>query len=153
MIQPVNPKGNHPWIFIRRIDAEDEAPIFWSPDEKNWLIGKEPDAGKNWRQEEKWMTEDEIVGWHHWLNEHEFEQTQGYGEGQGSLMCHSSWDCKDLNMTKWLYNNYGSSTLGSNLCLLHWHAGSLPWSHQGNLNIQKKSYKILKLIYYMNSLI
>ena len=72
-IQPVNPKGNQSWIFIRRADAEGETPILWPPDVKNWLIGKDPDAGKDLRQEEKGTTEDEMVGWHHWLNGHEFE--------------------------------------------------------------------------------
>ena len=72
-IQPVYPKGNQSWIFIGRTDAETETPILWPPDVKNWLIGKDPDAGKDWSQEEKGMTEDEMVGWHHWLNEHEFE--------------------------------------------------------------------------------
>ena len=72
-IQPVHPKENHPWIFIGRTDAEAETPIFWPPDVKNWLIGKDLDAGNNWRREEKGTTEDEMVGWHHWLNGHEFE--------------------------------------------------------------------------------
>ena len=72
-IQPVHPEGNQSWIFIGRTDAEVEAPIIWPPDVKSWLIGKDPDAGKDWRQEEKRMTEDETVGWHHWLNGHEFE--------------------------------------------------------------------------------
>ena len=76
-IKPVNPKGNQPWIFIVRIDAEAEAPIIWPPDVKNWLIGKDPNAGKEWRQEEKGMAENEIVVWHHWLNEYEFEQAPG----------------------------------------------------------------------------
>ena len=75
-IKPVNPKENQPWIFIGRTDAEAEAPIIWPPDAKGQLIGKDPDAGKDWRQEEKGTTEDEMVGWHHRLNEHEFEQTQ-----------------------------------------------------------------------------
>ena len=72
-IQPVNPKVNQTWIFIGKTDAEAEAPVLWSPDVKNWLIGKDPDAGKYWRQEVKWMTEDEIVGWHHRLDTYEFE--------------------------------------------------------------------------------
>ena len=72
-IKPVNPKGNQSWIFIGRTDAEAEAPILWPPDTKGWLIGKDPDAGKDWRQEEKGTTEDEMVGWHHWLDGHEFE--------------------------------------------------------------------------------
>ena len=84
-IKPVNPKGNWPWIFIGRTDVEAEAPILWSPDTKNWLFRKDPDAGKNWRQEEKGMTEGEMVGWHHWVNGCEFEQAPGDGKGQGSL--------------------------------------------------------------------
>ena len=72
-IQPVHPKGDQSWIFIGRTDAEAETPILWPPDAKNWLIGKNPDAGKDWRQEEKGMTEDEMVEWYHWLNGHEFE--------------------------------------------------------------------------------
>ena len=83
-IKPVNPKGNHPWIFIGRTDAEAEAPIFWPPDAKSWLIRKDIDAGKDWRQEEKGTTEDKMAGWHHWLNRHEFEQALGDSEGQGS---------------------------------------------------------------------
>ena len=88
-IQPVNLKGNQPWIFIGRTDAEAEAPILWPPDVKNWLIGKDPDAGKDWRQEEKGMTEDEMVGWQHRLDGHELEQALGVGDGQGSLACFS----------------------------------------------------------------
>ena len=83
----VHPKENKSWIFIGRTDAEAEAPIIWPPDLKNWLIGKDPDAGKNWRQEEKGMTEDEMVGWHHWLDRHEFEQVPGVVDGQGSPCC------------------------------------------------------------------
>ena len=82
-IKPVNPKGNQPWIFTGRTDAE--APILWPPDAKSWLIGKDPDAGKDWRQEEKGTTEDEMVEWHHRLNGCNLEQTLGDGEGQGSL--------------------------------------------------------------------
>ena len=93
-IKPVNPKGNQPWIFIGRTDAEAEAPIFWPPDEKSQLIGKDPDAGKDWRQEEKGTTEDEMVGWQHQLNGHEFEQTLGDSERQGSLACCSPWGHK-----------------------------------------------------------
>ena len=81
-IQSIHPTGDQSWIFIGKTDAEAEIPIVWPPDGKNWLIGKDPDAGKDWRQEEG-MTEDEMVGWHYWLNEQEFEQTLGDGEGQG----------------------------------------------------------------------
>ena len=83
--QPVHPKGNQSWIFFGRTDAEAETPVLWPPDVKNWLIGKDPDAGKDWRWEEKGMTEDEMVGWHHWLNGHDFEEAPGVGDGQGSL--------------------------------------------------------------------
>ena len=84
-IQPVNPKGNQSWIFIGRTDAEVEVPILWPPDAKRWLTGKDPNAGKDWGQEEKGVTEIEMVGWHHQLNGHEFEQILGDSEGQGSL--------------------------------------------------------------------
>ena len=90
-IQPVHPKGNHSWIFIGRTDAEAETPIVWPPDVKNWLIGKDPGAGKDWRQEKKATTEDEMVGWHHQLNGCEFEQAPGVGDRQGSLACTSPW--------------------------------------------------------------
>ena len=93
-IQPVHPRGNQSWIFIARTDAETETPILWLPDAKNWLIGKDPDAGKDWRHEEKGTTEDEMVGWHHRLKVHEFEWTLGVGDGQGSLACCSPWGCK-----------------------------------------------------------
>ena len=83
-------------------DAEVEAPILLPPDAKNWLIGKDPDAGKDWRQEEKQITEDKMVGWHHWLNGHEFEQALGDGDGQGSLACCSPWGCKELDTTEQL---------------------------------------------------
>ena len=84
-IQPVSPKGNQSSIFIRRTDTESEAPILWPPDAKSQVIGKDPDAGKDWRQEEKEMTEDEMGGWHHWLDGHNFEQAPGVGDGQGNL--------------------------------------------------------------------
>ena len=103
-IQPVHPKGNQSWIFIVRTDAEAEAPILWSPDAKNWFTGKDPHAGKDWRQEERRTTEDEMAGWHHWLNGHEFEQALGDGEGQGSLVCCSPWGSKDLDTTEQLNN-------------------------------------------------
>ena len=101
-IQAVHPKGNQSWIFIGRTDVEAETPILWLPDMKNWLIGKDPDAGKDWRREEKGTTEDEMVGWHHWLNGHEFESTLGIGNGQGGLACFSPWGRKELDMTEWL---------------------------------------------------
>ena len=99
-IQPVHPKGNQSWIFIGRNDAEAETPILWPPDVKNWFIGKDPDARKDWRQEEKGTTEDEMVGWLHRLNGHEFEYVQGVGDGQGSLVCCNPWGCKESDMTE-----------------------------------------------------
>ena len=133
-IKPVNPKGNQPWIFIRRTDAEAKAPILWPPDMKNWLIGKDPDPGKDWRQEEKGMTEDEMVGWHHRLNGHEFEQTLGVGDGHGSLACCSLWGHKEsdtterLNWTEyyeldteiqnWIKHAVSSSTLNIQLSII-----------------------------------
>ena len=98
-IQPVHPKGNQSWVFIGRTDAEAETPILWPPDVKNGFIGEDLDAGKDWRQEEKGTTEDEMVGWHYRLNGHEFEQTLGIGDGQGSC---SPWGCKESDMTEQL---------------------------------------------------
>ena len=97
-IKPVNPKGNKPWIFIGRTDAE--APILWPSNAKSWLIVKDPDVGKDRRQEEKGMTEDEIVRWHYWLSGHEFEQVLGDGEGQRSLACCSSWGHNESDTTE-----------------------------------------------------
>ena len=98
-IQPVNSKGNQSWIFFGRTDNEAETPMHWPPDGKNWLIGKDPDARKDWRQEGKGTTEDELVGWPHWLNQHEFEKTLGDSEGQGNLACCSSLGHKESDMT------------------------------------------------------
>ena len=93
-INPVNPKENQSWIFIERTDAEAETPVLWPPDAKNWLTGKDPGAGKDGGQEERGMTEGEMVGWHHWLDGREFEQSPGVDEGQGSLACCSPWGRK-----------------------------------------------------------
>ena len=101
-IKPVNPKRNQSWIFIGRTDVEAEAPILWPPDAKSWVIGKDPDSGKDWRQEEMGTTEDGMVGWHHWLDGHEFEQPLGVGDGQGSLGCCSPWGSKDSDTTEWM---------------------------------------------------
>ena len=101
-IQLVNPKGNQSWIFIGRTDAEAKAPILWPHDLKSRLLRKDPDAGKDWGQEEKGMTEDEMVGWHQWVNGHEFQQAPGIGDGQGSLVCCSPWGCKELDTTEQL---------------------------------------------------
>ena len=100
-IQPVHPKGNQSWMFIGRTD-EAETPILWPPDAKSWLIGKDPDAGKDWRQEEKATTEDEMFGWHHWLDGHGFGWTLGVGDGQGGLAFCSSWVHKESDTTEQL---------------------------------------------------
>ena len=104
-IQSVHPKGDQSWIFIGRTDAEAEAPVLWPPDVKSQFTGKDPDAGKDWRKEEKGVTEDEMVGWHHQLDGHELEQTPGDGEGQGSLACCRPWGFKQSDITRWLNGN------------------------------------------------
>ena len=108
-IKPVNPKGNQSWIFTRMTEAEAEVPILWPPDAKSQLIRKDPDAMRDWRQEEKRMTEDEMIGWHPWFNGHESEQALGDGEGQGSLACWSPWGHKECEMAEWLSNNNNKS--------------------------------------------
>ena len=154
-IQPVHPKGDQSWVFIERTYVKPETPILWPPDAKNWLIGKDPDAGKDWRWEEKGTTKNEMIGWHHWLDGHEFEQALGVGERQGSLTCYSPW-VAESDMTEWLnwtvpkpsrflcsWDSSGNNTRvgcysllqgifpnqGLNLCLLcllPWQVGSLP---------------------------
>ena len=104
-IKTVNSKGDQSWIFIGRTDAETEVPILWPPNAKSQLIGKASDVGKDWRQEEKGMTEDKMIGCHLWLNGHQFEQTQGNSVGQGSLACCSPWDHRELDTTERLNNN------------------------------------------------
>ena len=108
-IQPVHPKGDQSWVFIGRTDAEAEAPILRSPDAKSWLIGKDPDAGRDWGQEEKGMTEDEMVGWHHRLDRHGFRWTPGVADGQGGLACCDSWGRKESDTTEQLnWTDWGS---------------------------------------------
>ena len=99
-IQLVHPKGDQSWVFIGKTDVEAETPILWPPDAKSWHIGKDPDASKDWGQEAKGMTEDELVRWHHRLNGHEFGQARGVGDGQGGLACCGSWGCKESDMTE-----------------------------------------------------
>ena len=116
-IKPVNLKGNQSWIFIERTGAEVEIPILWTPDPKNWLTGKDPDAGKDWRQEKKGMTEDDMVGWHHWLNGHESEQAPAVGDRQGSLVCWDSWGRKKSDTTEQL--NWTETSRGVGLPILN----------------------------------
>ena len=130
-IKPVNPKGNQSWVFIGRTDPEAEAPILWTPDAKNWLTGKDPDAGRDWRQEKKGMTEDEIVGWHHWLDGHESEWTPGVCSDSGPL---SQRCCLTISFSVTLFS-----------CI---HQGLFPWvssSHQVakvlELQLQHQSFQ------------
>ena len=104
-IKPVHPKGNQSWVFIGRTNADADASVLLPPNGKSPLIRNDPDDGKDWRQEEKGMTEGEMVGWHHWLNGHDIEQGPGDGEGQETLACYSPWGCKELDMTGWLSDN------------------------------------------------
>ena len=99
-IQPVQPKGSQSWIFTGRADAEFETPVLWPPDVKNWVIGKDPDAGRDWGQEKKGTIEGEMVGWHHWFDGHKFEQALGVGDRQGSLACCTPWGRKALDTTE-----------------------------------------------------
>ena len=101
-IQPVHSKGDQSWVFIGRTEAEAETPILWPPHAKSWLTGKDSDAGRDWGQEEKETTEDEMAGWHHWLEGREFGWTPGVGDGQGGLACWDSWGCKELDTTEGL---------------------------------------------------
>ena len=100
VIQPVHPKADQSWVFIGRTDAKAETLILWPPHAKSWLIGKDPDAGRDWGQEEKGSTEDEMAGWHHQLDGHEFQWTLGLGDGQGGLACCDSWGGKELDTTE-----------------------------------------------------
>ena len=101
-IQPFHSEGDQSWDFFRRNDAKSETPVLWPPHGKSWLIGKDSDAGKDWGQEEKGTTDDEMVGWHHWLDGCESEWTPGVGDGQGGLVCCDSWGCKESDTTEWL---------------------------------------------------
>ena len=109
-IQPVHPKGDQSWVFIGRTYFETETPILWPPDVKSWLIWKDPNAGKDWGQEEKGTTEDEMVGWHHQLKRHGFGWTLGVGDGQGGLVCRGSWGRKESDTTEQL--NWTGRSIG-----------------------------------------
>ena len=144
-IQPVHPKDQF-WIFIGRTDAEAETPVLWPPDAKNWLIGRDSGVGKDWRQEEKGMTEDEMVGWHHWLNGHEYKQAPGIGDGEGSLACCSPWGHKESVTTErldWTELSLSLlqeifSTQGSNPGLLHCRCILYQLNHKGSPRILER---------------
>ena len=114
-------KEDRSWVFFKRTDTEAETPILWPPHAKSWLIGKDPDAGKDWGQEEKGTTEDEMAGWHHWLNGRESGWTPGVGDGQGGLACCNSWGHKESDTTEWLnwteLNSRGSSRPRDRTCV------------------------------------
>ena len=101
-VQPVHSKGDQPWVFFGRNDAKAETLVLWPPHAKRWLVGKDSDSWRDWGLEEKKMTEDEMAGWHHRLDEHEFEWTLGDGDGQGGLPCCDSWGRKESDTTEWL---------------------------------------------------
>ena len=130
-IKPVNPKENQPWIFVGKTDAEAEVPIIWPPDVKSQLIGKFSDAGKDWGQEEKGTTEDEMVGWHHQLNGYEFEQAPGDSRGERNPTCYSPWGHKEPDTTQWLNNMHSGrmAEIGVTLLQMKKHPG-LPASHR-----------------------
>ena len=111
---PVSSEGDQPWDFFGRNDAKAETPVLWPPHAKSWLIGKDSDAGRDWGQEEKGTTEDEMAGWHHWLDGCESEWTPGVGDGQGGLVCCNSWGRKELDMTErliWSVNVENTSNM------------------------------------------
>ena len=127
-IQSVHPKGDQSWVFIVKTDPEAEIPKLWPPDAKSWLIGKDSDAGRDWFQEEKGTTEDEMAGCHHQLNGHEFEWTLGAGDGQGGLACCDSWGCKVSDMTEQL-----NWTDTSKICLFSFLKCTVYWKCDSNI--------------------
>ena len=142
------------WIFIGRTDGEAETLILWPPDVKIWLIWKDPNAGKDWRWEEKGMTEDEMVGWHHWLNGHKFEWTLGIGDGQGGLACYSPWGGEELDMTERL--NWTAGTTRHLWILSTWNVSCPKWyvlckigTRLQRLNTQQKRICNISFIIFM----
>ena len=124
-IQPVHSKGDQPWVFFGRNDAKAETPVLWPPHAKSWLTGKDSDAGKDWGQEEKGTTEDEMAGWYHWLNGHESEWTPRVGDGQGDLACWDSWGRKESDTTEQL-----------NRTELNWYIKYFPWLSRLRIYLQ-----------------
>ena len=137
-IQPVHPKGNQSWIFIERTEVEAETPIVWLPDAKSRLIWKDPDAGKDGRQENKGTTEDKMTGWHHRFDGHEFEQALGVGDGQGSLPCYSPWDCQELDRTErlnWIEHRQYYLAIKRHKLLIH----TMTWMNLQRITMSEKS--------------
>ena len=144
-IQPVHSEGHQPWDFFGRNDAKAETPVLWPPHAKSWLIGKDPDAGRNWGQEEKGTTEDEIAGWHHQLDIHEFGWTPGVGDGQGGLAYCNSWGCKESDTTEWLNWTEMNVSIAMSFPSPH---------HSSNINLYRLcfyTYKI-SLYYFIGSI-
>ena len=149
-IQPVHPKGNQSWISIGRTDIEAETPILWPPDVKNWLIWKDPDAGKDWRWEEKGMTEDGMVWWHPWLNGHEFEWTPGVGDGQGGLACCSPCGRKESDTTEWLnWNELNWEKNNSFLSPLKTRNWQSTWSAGKQINYTFGASMVIQILFYV----
>ena len=136
-VQPVHPKGDQSWVFIERTDAKAETPVVWPPHAKSWLIGKDPDAGRDWGQEEKGTIEDEMAGWHHRLYGHEFEWTLGVGDGQGCQACCDSWGCKELDTTERL-NWLTEQRMPESQLLTR--AKHISWSHLFLWEVSKRFY-------------
>ena len=145
-IQPVHPKGDQSWVFIGRTDAEAETPVLWPPHVKSWLIGKDSDAGKDWGQEEKGTTEDEMAGWHHRLDGCEFEWTPGVGDGQGGLVCRDSWGCKESDTTEQLHWTELIKKNAFESVLMRWMKLE-PIIHREVNQKEKHQYSILMHIY------
>ena len=125
---PTSPFWRRSWVFIGRTDAKAESPVLWPPHVKSWLIGKDCDAGRDWGQEEKGTTEDEMAGWHHWLDGHESEWTMGVGDGQGGLVCCDSWGRKESNMTEGLNWTELKNTMNtSNVSQKKWQLVTKKW--------------------------
>ena len=142
-VQPVHSKGDQSWVFIWRTDTKAETPILWPPHVKSWLIGKDSDAGRDWMQEEKGTTEDEMAGWHHWLDGHEFEWSPGVCDGQGGLACCDSWGCKESDTTERL--NWTELKRFMFYIYIQEYLGHLPlWSIR-QVSISIKGFKLYKV--------
>ena len=128
-IQPVHSEGDQSRVFFGRNDAKAETPVLWPPHAKSWLIGKDSDAGRDWGQEKKGMTEDEMAGWHHWLDGCESQWTPGVGDGQGGLACCDSWGRKESDTTEWLI---WSDLIKSQVLSVKWRSGKIPHTNLEN---------------------